>query len=92
MDEVLVLHQAPLPDEEQEFLWILTCPRPISCWNGSWPIRIILHSLFTHLASLLNSKLSASSRPLRPLPAHSPWLTHALSVFITVKVEEACSC
>lgn len=49
-----------------------------SCWTGSWPIRIILHSLFTHLAPLLNSKLSACSRPLRPLPACSPQLTHVL--------------
>lgn len=63
-----------------------------SCWTGFWPIRIILHSLFTHLASPLNSKLSACSRPLRPLPACSPWLAHTLSVFITVKVEEACLC
>lgn len=34
-----------------------------SCWTCFWPIRVILHSLFTHLASPLNSKLSACSRP-----------------------------
>lgn len=63
--------QALLPDEGLERSRILTCPHPVSCWNGSWPIQLILHSLFTHLASPLNSKPPASSRPLRPLPAYS---------------------